>query len=128
MTSINRLGRALTTLRQVLSERSGIQAGITNSNHEGTPVINQAVRNDKTRQIRRRIKERLSALNLSQSADQERGTAIFLEMVLTDEFGTELLEDPSFYNLLADVKGAILSDQETQKDFLSMLVDLRDSD
>lgn len=127
MTSINRIDRALTTLRQVLSERAAALKTASPAT-QNTGAASQAARSDRTRQVRRRIKERLAALDLSQAADQERGTAIFLETVLANEFGTELLADPGFYNLMADVKSAMLADPDTQRDLVSMLVELKDSD
>ncbi len=125
MTSINRLDRALSTLRQVLAERTVAHKPVL---RQDVPELNQAEKSDRSKQIKQRIKKGLAALDLTQSSDQERGASVFLETVLADEFGSELLADPAFYNLLSDVRNSMLADQNTRRDMVSMLVELKGSD
>ncbi|TCS37734.1 hypothetical protein EDC30_10326 [Paucimonas lemoignei] len=125
MTSINRFDRALETLRQALAERPGKNAAAGKSS-QGREV-GRAAASNRTQQLRRRIKDRLASLDLSQRAGQEKGATIFLETVLGNEFGAELLEDPAFYNLLADVRNTMFADQGTQKDLVSLLMELKGS-
>lgn len=125
MTSINRFDRALETLRQTLAERSGKNTAASNSRQ--SQEAGRAGATNRTQQIRRRIKDRLASLDLAQRADQEKGATIFLETVLGNEFGAELLEDPAFYNLLADVRNTMFADQGTQINLVAMLIELKGS-
>jgi hypothetical protein len=124
MSSITRIDRAITTLRQQLIERSATGKSVM---PQDTPGLRQTEKNERSRQVRQRIKKGLAGLDLTLANDQERGASIFLETVLADEFGTELLSDPAFHNLMADVRTAMLADKSTQKDLVSMLIELRDS-
>lgn len=124
MASITRIDRAITTLRQQLTARSATGKSVM---PQDTPELRQIEKNERSRQVRQRIKKGLAGLDLTLTSDQERGASIFLETVLAEEFGTELLSDPAFHNLMADVRTAMLADKNTQKDLVSMLVELKDS-
>jgi hypothetical protein len=122
MTSITRIDRAINTLRQALTDRAA--EGNRVSPH-GAPAAGKLDKRARSRQVQERIKKGLAGLDLTTAADQERGVSIFLENVLANEFGTELLNDPAFHNLMADVRHAMLSDENTQKDLLNMLQQLQ---
>ncbi len=126
MTSINKLDRSLTTLRKILSERAATRGAGTERSEARN--VNATAGNEGAKQVKLRIKNRLADLDLTQPQQQERAATIFLGTVLANEFGNELLDDPAFHDLLADVRSAMLGDAETQKNLLAMLNELKDSD
>jgi len=122
MTSINRIDRALSILRQALAEHSATGQAVL---HPDARLVNRTDKSSK--QLRERIIPGLAALDLTRTPDQERGVAIFLETVLANEFGAALLSDPVFHNLMADVKKAMFADKNTHRDVVSMLSQLQES-
>ncbi len=125
MTSITTLDSTLAALRKTVAERAAAKksAGVGQQKTDAVPTG----KTEKAQQVRQRIRNRLAGLDLSQPQQQEKAATVFLETVLANEFGAELLEDPVFHDLLAEVRNAMLADQATQKDFLTMLTELRDS-
>lgn len=126
MTSINRFDPTLAYLRKAIADRASsgkAKAGANQLTGETAPLASK----EKKAQIQRRIRERLLPLDLSQPADQEKGATIFLETVLANEFGVDLLDDPAFYTMVVDVRDVMLADTVTQQNLVNMLVDLKDS-
>ena len=124
MTSIHKLNHALSVARQTLTELRAQKGALT----APVPVPNTAQGIERTSNVRRKMKERLRALDFAKNEDRERGAVVFFETILADEFGAELLADPAFYNLLADIKKTILADPETHTKFFDMLGDVKGSD
>lgn len=126
MTSINRLDRTLNILRRALSERAGAKGGERASSV--TPHLELASQLESTKQVRQRIKTKLTELDLKEPEHQERAATIFLETILANEWGMQIIEDPRFYDMLAEIRSIMLSDTETQKDLLQVLNEIKDLD
>lgn len=59
--------------------------------------------------LQRRITDRLVAIEPSDPDRYAKGLRVFLELVLVEELGSDLIEDPAFVDLLASVHGSMLS-------------------
>lgn len=118
MDPINRLNRLVESLRQQMAESSRrldmpgrAPAGET---PRGTMSLRLALP-----ELRRQIQERIRAAGPPGQAKR-----VFLESVLAWEFGDNLLSDPRYQTLLDNLQAAIENDNELDKQFAALLVDL----
>lgn len=69
----------------------------------------QQVRDELT--LQQRIARRASSIDGADPDRHSKGLKLFLEAVLLDEFGSELVEDPSFHDLLARVHASMMKSE-----------------
>ncbi len=70
--------------------------------------------------LKQRIEERLRGLDLSGQGERH-AARIFLESVLTWEFGEELANDPNFGQMVAEIDQLIQSNEELRATFTQMI-------
>lgn len=74
--------------------------------------------------LQQRIASRLKAIDGGDPDRHGKGLRIFLEAVLLEEFGTGLIEDPSFHQLLTDVHTAMMTSEALAQPIRSAMSDL----
>lgn len=70
--------------------------------------------------LKQRIQERLRGLDLS-GRGERHAARIFLESVLTWEFGEDLASDPNFGEMVTEIDELIQSDEELRANFARMI-------
>ncbi len=76
-------------------------------------------------ELQRKTREKIGRLDPSDPKVQHKSIRIFLESVLTWQFGESLIEDPKFYGLLEDVQNAIESDPDVCQNLTNLIAKLR---
>jgi hypothetical protein len=123
MDSINRLNQAMEILRRQVAE---------SARHLDT---NQVSRNDPNRpssvtskpslpDLRRRIQDRLRAIDPTDPQRERHQRRVFLESVLAWELGDNLLLDSRFEEMMASIDEAIAADPVTERSFRDLLAGL----
>lgn len=119
MDPIKGMNQITQILRQKLSERSssltGTDTALSNAGMQAGPATKAGVD-----EIKRKIGARIKAL----SDDERRGTKavqIFVESVITWEFGDQLLQDPQFTNLSKEIVQAMSENQGVWKKMQALL-------
>jgi hypothetical protein len=123
MSPVDRLSHVLNTLR-----KSAIKS-TTSRKAASTSIgrLTTADAQENGHEIRRKIGVKLQGLDLSIAEHQDKAATVFLEAVLTNEFGMDLLTDPTFRDLLNKVRSDMLSDTDAHKSLLNLLATIRDS-
>ena len=116
---ISGLSGILHALRRRLAERSERTAARGSSTAASTAGGRAFTKGD-IGELRRRIVARLGALAPEDRA-APRAARIFVESTLAWEFGEDIVSDPSFAKLAADVQEAITESPEVRARFLELL-------
>ena len=74
--------------------------------------------------VQHRIAARLGTIEAADPDRISKGLRIFLEAVLLEEFGSDLVEDPAFHDLLAAVHASMLSSEQLAEPIRAAMSDL----
>lgn len=120
MTSIHRIDHSISSLRKLLSKNRSTNQNfeIGGTEHKGQPQA-------ETEALKTHIRNQLLELDLTNPDHQISAATIFLEAVLTNEYGCEIKQSAGFYNLLADVREAMLTNPLTRQELVTALSDLK---
>jgi hypothetical protein len=122
MEPVNGLSQVLSILRRQMSERSGRlgnQAALAPSQSAQNATSAEALL-----QVQRKVQDRIRALDPNDEKRERKAVRIFLEGVLSHEFGDSMLTDPAFYTLIEDVQLAMESDSAIGKTLSRMVKEL----
>jgi hypothetical protein len=126
MDPVNSLSDIVRLLRQRLASRATGTAEAPAA-RPGTAAAQGRVRpRPSADEIKLRIGERLSALPSPERCGS-RGARIFVETVITWEFGSQILRDPEFSDVASDVVATLRNDPPTWNRFQSLLGELGDT-
>ena len=124
MDSIKGLNQIAEILRQKMAER-GSNLSKSSSRADASPSASRsqtAARPD-TDEIKRRIGERIRSLQDDEKKDT-KGAQVFVETVMTWEFGEHLLNDPQFTDLSNEVVKSIAENPAAWKKMQALLAEL----
>jgi len=74
--------------------------------------------------LQHRIAARLGAIEAADPDRVSKSLRIFLEAVLLEEFGSDLVEDPAFHDLLAAVHASMMSSEQLAEPIQAAMSDL----
>lgn len=112
MDPIDGLSHIAQIFRQKLAEKNHSPAtkhDIKASKHSTPPLAAKP----SAEEIKRKISERIQSLNTDEDQQGRIAAQIFVETILTWEFGEQLLEDPEFTELSSDVATTMWQDPHT---------------
>jgi hypothetical protein len=112
------LGRSIEVLRRQIAEHARqLEAGsrIGTSSSSGTPSRAATPARPDIEELRRRIAERMKAIDPQNGNANRRRKRVFLESALAWEFGEDALKDPSFQELVDRLEDALASHPEVEK-------------
>lgn len=75
--------------------------------------------------LRRSIAEKISALDPNNQRELDRSKQIFLESVVLWEFGGDLINDPTFPELIDKIKSTLDQNQDAAQHFENMIRNLK---
>lgn len=112
MSRIDSLSQVMETLRRQLAESAkkldrGTKAP-AKSDASSTP---EAVPRVSAQDLQKRVRERLQALG-DGAGYRQKATRVFLESILTSEFGDDLVHDMRFAEMLNEIDKALQADPE----------------
>ena len=122
MDPINSLSQMLAILRRQMSERATKLRGQSAAAPSSSPE--RADTADELRDIRRKVQERIQALDADDERRHGKAVRIFLEGVFRREFGDSMLSDPAFYALIDDVQLAMESDPKINQTLHQLVKEL----
>lgn len=109
-------------LRQRMAEGAEKKPATASEKAPNTSAHREISRTD-IEGLRGRITARLGALPADERGSS-RAARIFVESVLVWEFGDEVLHDPTFSDLLAQVQDSLTGDPELSRRFIALLNEL----
>jgi hypothetical protein len=129
MEPVSRLNKLLEVLRQKQATTQSDKT--TGSNRSESASKSETGKTGATHsrdieKLKSAIKSRLKSLP-SEDIQSDKAHAIFLEAVLTWEFGMDLLNDPEFYTLVNDLKDSMSQDDSLKQKIDSTLKELVNS-
>lgn len=74
--------------------------------------------------VQHRIAARLGTIEAADPDRVSKSLRIFLEAVLLEEFGSDLVEDPAFHDLLAAVHASMMSSEQLAEQIRAAMSDL----
>jgi len=120
---INSLSQVLAILRRQMSERAAKLRAPSAGALPPSPE-NAATTAEELQDIRRKVQERIRALDAGDERRHGKAVRIFLEGVFRREFGDSMLTDPAFYALIDDVQSAMESDPEVNQTLHQLVKEL----
>lgn len=125
MDPINRLNHMMETLRREMAAKAQRfdQPGTPGKSAEAAPLAKQPGRLS-VPELKRRIQERIKAVGPDEKGQQNKARRIFLESVLTWEFGDALLLDKHFDELLDNIEKSFESSPEMDAQFSQLVEEL----
>lgn len=99
-------------VEEIRARRRTAGASSSTLRHTGRPDAPERTRASSRLTLQQRISARLSAIEASDPDRISKGLHIFLEAVLLEEFGNEVVGDPAFQTLLASVQELMMSSDE----------------
>lgn len=72
-------------------------------------------------ELRAKLAKRIKAIDLNDKRRYPKATRIFLETILSNEFGDIYLSDAKFTLMLEDIQSVMEADQETQEKLHAMI-------
>jgi hypothetical protein len=119
---VSPLTRTLELLRRQMAEHARTLEGGARSGATSTPGGRTEARGD-LGTLKRRVTERMQAIDPADPNASRRRRRVFLESVLAWEFGEELLRDPGFQAIIDRVDDAIAAEPELERQFATALKD-----
>jgi hypothetical protein len=107
MNPINPLGRLAEILRKRVSNEPSIKGKVTEQ--QVTKASDGSLRAAPD-ELRRRISRSIAAIDINDPMRGNKATRIFVEQVLTWQFGDNLLNDPGFTRLVEEVQQTLEQD------------------
>lgn len=125
MDPINGINQLMAILKRQLAERGERTARNSNTQTSNSPRKTGPRTPAKTspEEIQRRIGQRLRNLDPDDRFGN-RGTQVFIESILAWEFGDEVLTDPRFGDLVANVRETMAEDPALQQSLQRLLNNL----
>ena len=129
MEPVNRLNKLLEVLRQ---KHASTQSSKTTSSKRSESNKNSNVAKKGSTnthdigKLKSSLRSRLKSLP-AEDLKSDKAHAIFLEAVLTWEFGVDLLNDQEFYTMVDNLKDTMTKDAKLKQMIDSALMDLVDS-
>ncbi len=122
MDPVKGINQVAQILRQKLSERSPDIAKSINT-AATTAQASCTASKATPEEIKRKIEERIKAL-ADEDQQGDKAVQIFVEVILTWEFGDQLLQDPKFTELSKEVAIAMNSNPETKAKLSTLLFNI----
>jgi len=123
MDPITNVGHLVEVLRKQLAE-SQKNTGATLKAAQ-TPGAKQAAGRPSVGDLKKKVREKLSRIDISDPKSRQKSVHVFLESVLLWEFGEGLMDDPKFYALLDDVQFSMESDPAVSESLSTLISKLR---
>lgn len=123
MDPISRLAQSLALLRRPASVRPAPPPG-TGSSKAAPAPSSRARGSGSATGLRERIVSRLAALSDADLASQERQALVFVEQVLTQEWGTTFRESPQARQMVKRVARAMRNDPRIRAELEATLQEL----
>jgi hypothetical protein len=122
MDPINRLDQVLQIIGRQMSERATrLDTGAKLATPEGAA---RSTRRPSLAALKRKVKERLATIDANDERRGEKARRVFLESVLTWQFGDELLLDRGFEEMVAGVQEALKAHAQTDARVSQLLREL----
>lgn len=120
---VNRLNQMMEVLRREMAESSArADKGQRHSNKAVTQ--NAVTAKSAMQELRTRLHERLRALDPADPRRQHKAKRLFLEAVLAQEFGNELLLDRRLDDMLDSIQDTISTSPELDARFSALLEEI----
>lgn len=107
MNPINPLGRLADILRKRVSNEPAIKGKATEQQTTKAPA---SAARAAPEELRRRIAQSIAAIDNNDPMRGNKATRIFVEQVLTWQFGDSILNDPGFTRLVEEVQQTLEQD------------------
>lgn len=123
MDPVSNLSQLIETLRRQLSPRLERPVAATRGAKSSTkaPLQHQRVSVD---ELQRTLAHRIKAINPDDSRRAHKATRLFLETVLSNEFGDTFLNDPRFGELIEEVQATMEADDDIRDKLASLILQL----
>lgn len=99
-------------VEEIRARRRTAGASSSTRRHTGHPDVPERTRASSQLTLQQRISARLGAIDASDPDRISKGLRVFLEAVLLEEFGSDVVGDPAFQTLLASVQELMMSSDE----------------
>jgi len=123
MDPISNVGHLVEVLRKQLTE-SQKNTGTT-LKAARTSGATQAAGRPSVEDLKKKVREKLRRIDVSDPTFKQKSVHVFLESVLLWEFGERLMDDPKFYALLDDVQSSMESDPAVSESLSTLMSKLR---
>lgn len=123
MDPISNVGHLVEVLRKQLTE-SQKNTGAT-VKAARTSGATQAAGRPSVEDLKKKVREKLRRIDVSDPTFKQKSVHVFLESVLLWEFGERLMDDPKFYALLDDVQSSMESDPAVSESLSTLMSKLR---
>jgi hypothetical protein len=128
MEPISGLSQVMESLRRQLAESSArLEKGGRAGKHDAA-AKNRAASVGAGPTLQKRIATKIRALNPDDPGWERKAGKLFLETVLLDEFGDQLMNDPSFSQLVDEIAQTIEGQAETKQKMAALVKSLAASD
>lgn len=117
MDPINSLSRMIELLRRRVSSTAPTEraskTGVRTRQSQTTRPTRAA--------LKAQIARRLEALDSDDPAHDARASRIFVEAIIAWEFGDEIVNDPKYADMIAQIDGQLQADEQIRSRFADML-------
>lgn len=125
MSGIDPTQRLLAQIRAALSARTDKQRSASPSSAKSPP--SKAEGKDFSEQLSHDIRAAIREIHLDGEDGRRRGRKAFVEVVLLDEFGIALANDPRFPQIVEKVEAVIVDENELRTELDRLLMKLASS-
>lgn len=123
MDPVSNLSQLVETLRRQLSPRldqsaiakPGVKNKLASPHHSQPAAVGE---------LQATLAHRIKAINPDDKRRTHKATRIFLETVLSNEFGDVLLNDPRFGELIEEIQATMEADEELQSKLEALILQL----
>jgi hypothetical protein len=123
MDPVSNVGHLVEVLRKQLAESQKNTGASLKSNQ--TAGAGPAAGRPSVEELQKKIRERLSRIDVNDPKSRQKSVHVFLESVLLWEFGERLMDDPKFYALLDDVQFSMEADPAMRESLTTLISRLR---
>lgn len=124
MSRIDSLSQVMETLRRQLAESAKkLDRGGKSRAKSDTASISHGVSKIPAQDLQKRVRDRLQALG--DGASRQKAARVFLESVLTWEFGDDLVHDARFAEMLNEIDKTVEADPELRMQMQALFDQLK---
>jgi len=100
------------------------KSALNTSTKNAAGTFEKKIKKTSAAELKKNISDKLKKLDINSESYQKLSKSIFLESVILWEFGDDIINDPSFHQIIEKITSAINSNEKASKDLATLVKQL----